>query len=483
MECFRFAARQTVRSATLTLMVALFVLCFVGHGISQAAPNSASIEGTVRNSQGAPVPAAMVHLQSKDGVQTLAALTDGKGSYRFSALRDGVYTLRVEMSGFADRISDIIVLQANETKTVNFNLGATTVGGSPTPSTGTPEFFDEPHFSVAGVTDTTNLGGHGSDIVARTRDTLSKDTSSLGGGPNRGSPSEAAVYESERAKVQDLLAHSETAELHHSLADIDEKLGNPVEAVHEYQRAAELSPSEANLFDWGSELLLHHAPEPALEVFQKGNRSFPKSMRMLLGMGAAWYAHGSFEEAVRRVCDASDLQPENPTPYLFLGRMQSAESRTLPDVVNKFARFAKLHPENALANYYYAVGIWKERKSPVEAEVRARVESLLMSAVRLDPKLADAYLQLGILHSEQKDLSKAISDYQHAIQVDPNAETAHYQLAQAYRQKGEPDKARAELKVYDELVKQSAENNERERHEIQQFVYTLRDRPASLPAK
>jgi hypothetical protein len=151
MECFRFAARQTVRGATLTWMLALFVLCFVGHDVSQVAPNSASIEGTVRNSQGAPVPAAMVHLQSKDGVQTLAALTDGKGSYRFSALPDVAYTVRVEMSGFADRISDIIVLRANETKIVNLNLGTTTVGGSPTPSTGTPEFFDEPHFTVAGV--------------------------------------------------------------------------------------------------------------------------------------------------------------------------------------------------------------------------------------------------------------------------------------------------------------------------------------------
>src|SRR5258708_7952993 len=207
MECFRFAARQTVRSATLTWMVALFVLCFVGHGVSQVAPNSASIEGTVRNSQGAAVPAAMVHLQSKGGVQRLAALTDGKGSYRFSALPDGAYTLRVEMSGFADRISDIIVLQSNETKNVNLNLGATTVAGSPTPSTGSTEFFDERHFRVAGVTDTTNLGGHGSDTVACTRDTLSKETSSLGGGPNRGSPSEATAYESERAKVQDLLAH------------------------------------------------------------------------------------------------------------------------------------------------------------------------------------------------------------------------------------------------------------------------------------
>jgi hypothetical protein len=54
-------------------------------------------------------------------------------------------------------------------------------------------------------------------------------------------------------------------------------------------------------------------------------------------------------------------------------------------------------------------------------------------------------------------------------------EEAHYRLAQAYRQIGEADKAKAELQIYDQMSKESAENSERERHEIRQFVYTLRD--------
>jgi hypothetical protein len=53
------------------------------------------------------------------------------------------------------------------------------------------------------------------------------------------------------------------------------KLGNPLEAVREYQRAAELDASEQYLFDWGTELLTHRALEPAAEVFTKGNRLFP----------------------------------------------------------------------------------------------------------------------------------------------------------------------------------------------------------------
>jgi len=106
----------------------------------------------------------------------------------------------------------------------------------------------------------------------------------------------------------------------------------------------------------------------------------------------------------------------------------------------------------------------------------------LRNAIRLDPKFAAAYLQLGILHFEQRDGPQAISDYQQAIQANPQMEEAHYRLLQAYRQVGDSAKAEAELQIYDRIAKESAQKAERERHEIRQFVYTLRDQPpAQVP--
>jgi hypothetical protein len=61
-------------------------------------------------------------------------------------------------------------------------------------------------------------------------------------------------------------------------------------------------------------------------------------------------------------------------------------------------------------------------------------------------------------------------------------EEAHYRLLQAYRQVGDSAKAEAELQIYDRIAKESAQKAERERHEIRQFVYTLRDQPpAQVP--
>jgi tetratricopeptide (TPR) repeat protein len=450
--------------------LAAFIL-FTMLPLSLHAQAEASLRGTIRDSQGKPVAGATVNLHANDAALSQTARTDSQGKFSFPALHGGVYGLRAEMDGYSDAEIASLFLGPAESKNVDLALQpARMPASSPNRKS---EFFDQPQFTVAGVTDTTNLGGHGSDTIVRARETLAKETVSLGKDSAGAAP--IANYARERDNLQLLLAHQDKPELHHSLGDVQEKLGNSLEAVREYQRAAELDPSESYLFDWGSELLLHHAPEPASEVFARGNRLFPASVRMLIGMGAAWFARGDFDQAVLRIAEASDLNPNDSVPYLFLGRIQSAEPTPSEKIVEKLHRFIGQQPENAEANYYYAVGLWKLRKGP-QAGVE-QVESFLRKAIHLDPQLGAAYLQLGILHSDQRDDARAIADYQQAIQVDPQMEEAHYRLAQAYRQMGDAAKADAELKIYDRIVKESAQKADRERHEIRQFVYTLRDQP------
>ena len=120
-----------------------------------------------------------------------------------------------------------------------------------------------------------------------------------------------------------------------------------------------------------------------------------------------------------------------------------------------------------------------ERKSPEEVEDVDRVKSLLEKAVHLDPKLGLGYLELGVIYSEQKDFPKAISAFQRAIEATPQLEQAHYRLAQLYRQAGETSKAHAELQLYEQISAEKNQEIERQRHELQQFVYQLRDRTAA----
>jgi tetratricopeptide (TPR) repeat protein len=348
----------------------------------------------------------------------------------------------------------------------------------------TPQFYDEPRFTVAGVTDATNLGGHGSDVVVRTKETLAKETVSLGKQiPSNHVEDKAGADEGAlRAAVE---RDSGNAELHHRLAGVEENLKHPLEAVREYQRAAELNPSESYFFDWGTELLAHRAPEAALEVFAKGNRLFPDSPRMLVGLGVAWHARGAYDQAADCLLEATDLNPSDPMPYLFLAKLQNVEAIPSDAVVEKLARFVRIHPDNALANYYYASSLWRRARGAADAAIRAQVLALLEKAVHLDPTLGLAYLLRGVVDSDAGDLPKAILSFRRAIDANPLLEEPHYRLSLAYRRAGEKEKAQHELELYQHLSKKAAAEAERERLEIPQFVIALRDAksPTDQPQK
>ena len=541
------AIAPPAKYASLIWCLIIFFLLASRSARGQEAERASTLRGVVLDSQGKPAVSAIVHLQPANGAQDLTARTDERGLYSFVSLHKGVYALRAEMSGFADATVQSIFIRQTEAKEIDLTLGPAQTALKPKSSS--PEFFDQPQFTVSGVTDTTSLGGHGSDTVTRARDTVAKQTASLGTVPTaaqlpsraaseavlRGkverdprdfkancelgeflissgrardaleyldyavelepanyesaydlalANAEAGNYSRARDGIQTLLVHYDKAEPHHLLAEVQEKLGNPLEAVHEYESAAALDPSEPYFFDWGSELLLHHAPEPAIDVFTQGNHLFPHSARMLIGLGAAWFVSGSYDQAVARICEASDLNAQDLVPYLFLGKIQSAQASAPEVLVAKLHQFVILQPENADANYYYAVALWKQRRSSSDASAIAQVESFLNKAVRLDSNYASAYLLLGVVHSGQGDFPRAISEYQHAIQADAQIqdlvalEEAHYRLSQAYRRIGQEDKAEAELRLYDQAAKESSQQAERERHEILQFVYTLRDQPS-----
>jgi tetratricopeptide (TPR) repeat protein len=444
-------------SATL-LAIALLAAC--PHGQSQNPEGSATLQGSVRDPHGHPVAAATVHLQRKTGEQPLAARTDSAGRYWFPALREGTYTVRAESSGYSAAAFGPFSLGRKEAKKVDLTLES--------------GFFDEPNFIVAGVTDASSHGGHGSDTVLRSSEALARATASL----SKESSANTAAPSAEQLR-QAIEREPANAELHHRLADADEKLGNSLEAVREYQRATELDATESNLFDWGAELLTHRAVDQAIEIFSKGNRLFPRSVRMLLGLAASWYSRGAYDQAAQRFFEACDLNAGDPDPYLFLGKVQSVEIVQADGYLERMRRFARLQPDDALANYYYAASLWKRWNGPADSETRTKVQSLLEKAVRLDPNLGAAFLQLGIFHSDLKNFPNAISAYQKAIAINPGLEEAHYRLAQAYRLTGEELKAQNEFAVHARLSKEAAEDLERERREIQQFVFALRGSSAS----
>jgi len=518
----------------------------------------AQIEGIVRDAVGEPVAGASVRLLEESGSSSVESQTNAEGIFTFLAVRAGTYSVKLEKSGFRDLIEKSIKLDPAEKKHCDFVLQAstaTTAASTASSSLSAIELDDRPVFTVAGITDSTAGGGHGSETRMRTGEALAKATLNLESGETAGaapkagesnlephtSESElrAALRQSPRGfeanhnlgefylhsrrcpeaisflqtayqtnpanhvnafdfalalsaceefskaheQVNQMLANDkglgrqDEASLRRLLGDLDERLDDPLAAAREYERAAGLDSSEQNYFAWGTELLLHRATAPAVEVFAAGARLHPDSARMLAGLGAALYTSGSAEEAAQRLCEASDLDPSRPTPYLFLGKMQESASASLPCAEQKLARFAQDQPENVLANYYYATALWKRDRGSANSDALAHAIALLQKSAAIDPKFDLANLQLGNIYLARGALQEALAAYQKSVAANPGNSEAHYRLGLTYKRLGEETKAQREFSEYKQLNQAQAAAVERERRELRQFLFVFKDQP------
>ncbi len=515
------AKRKTMRVFAATTLAFLFVCVSTTFGSAAAAEaltqgasaKSITVSGSVRNAGGEPISGADVYLDREKKPAIAHAVSADDGSFKLTVDRGGTYTVRAAKTGWTGDQSDPIELPRDANKRVelvmensrNENPKTATGARTSTPVSGNTasgtsgtngiEFSDEPSFTVAGVTDRSNLGLHGSDTTARTSDALARETAHLKGeDADKITHADAAatqkyqsalVLESKgdftaaRDLTQKALASGDDAEGHHLLGDLDEKMNDPLGAVREYERAARMYPSEQNYFDWGSELLLHKAAQPAVEVFTKGASLHPDSSRMLAGLGAAQYGVRSYEDAARSLCEASDLKPSEAAPYLFLGQMEKTVNGPLTCAEEKLAQFAEQQPANAAANYYYALSLIKREKDSRTGGNPRAAQTLLEKSIRLDPKYGAAYVELGALAFQRGDFPQAIKNYQQAIAVSPQLSEAHYRLSLAYKRSGDDAAAKREMETYQSAEKAESAQAEEQNRDLKQFLVILKSQPAA----
>ena len=284
-----------------------------------------------------------------------------------------------------------------------------------------------------------------------------------------------------RRLLQDLLKRKNSAELHNLLGEVEEKDNNFVAAVNEYQTAAHLDPSEGNLFDWGSELLLHRTLDAAIEVFQNAAQRYSDSPRLAIGLGIAYYSRGNYDDAVKALLRAADLAPNDARVYFFLSRAYDSSPGQAVDVIEHFRRFAELQPGNGRAQYYYAMSLWKGKRAQDPGLDFTQIEKLLQTSIQLDPALAEAHLQLGNLYADQTKFKDAIPEYLRALALNSDLADAHYRLGQAYIRTGDREHGQAQLQAYQKLREEHLADLDRQRAEIRQFVYSSRETAPAAP--
>lgn len=262
---------------------------------------------------------------------------------------------------------------------------------------------------------------------------------------------EVGETENSRHIVEALIRQKDKAELHNLLGEVEEREGHVQQSAEQYEIAARMDPSEGNLFDLANELLLHRDFQPALKVLDYATQKYPRSARLRVALGVAHYSLGQYDQALDALCQAVDLDPKDTRALDFLGKMYDIAPDKAEEVTKRLARFAREYPNNAAANYYYALSLRRRTTQGHSAGADKEAGKLLQQATRLKPDWADPHYQLGLLYEDERQPANAIHEYQIAVRLQPNFAKAHYRLARLYEKNGQTQLAQSEFHAFEAL--------------------------------
>src|ERR1041384_3304209 len=109
-----------MRKAPLTFLLLTFCLITVAHGQG----TTSRVTGTVRDSNGASIPGALVTLTNEATGVSFTAQTSDSGTYSFDLVQVGNYTVSIEKQGFKKFVSQNNAINVNLPTTVNATLEA-----------------------------------------------------------------------------------------------------------------------------------------------------------------------------------------------------------------------------------------------------------------------------------------------------------------------------------------------------------------------
>ena len=212
--------------------------------------NGLTIRGTVRDSSGKPVRDARVRLE-ENGRLTAVVSTNSDGSFAFPTIRAGSYVINAQKSGLRSRAVTVPVASPVNGSHVDLVLEVPndqkTSTGALQSSTDALAFADKPNFTVAGITDWTAVGGHGSDASLRTSEALARETATLKPAEKTaiaaGSATETASSATE-ASLRNAVAQSpESFEANHQLGEFCFRKRSYGEAIPPFEAAYQIDPT------------------------------------------------------------------------------------------------------------------------------------------------------------------------------------------------------------------------------------------------
>lgn len=319
------------------------------------ADSETAIHGAVRDTNGKPMPGSVVTLSQSQGATRREATADTGGHFDFQNIKPANYSLQAEWHG---QRSLAVQIEASTDSSANVvTLVIAAAAGTPRGATGDKtaamEFADEPSFTIAGVTDWTAVGGHGSDANLRTSETLARQTSLMQDTETQhrlpGLPAESPEARESETELREALTKAPRSfRANHALGDFLLRAGHAQESVPLLQAADRIDPANR---DNGYELVLAykmtgdltHAREQADRLLHAGTDG--NAHRIL---GEIDEAQGDPLNAVREFEAAARVDP-NEENYFSWGS-ELLLHRAIWQAKEVFEKGAAAYPKSSRMN-------------------------------------------------------------------------------------------------------------------------------------
>jgi tetratricopeptide (TPR) repeat protein len=236
---------------------------------------------------------------------------------------------------------------------------------------------------------------------------------------------------------------------------------SPAEAVVQLQDAIRKNPQiESNYTDLGNVLLSTQNFSEAALVLEAARSRFPGSAQAALSLGVAYYGLRRFPDSVAAFLEAGRLDGNVEQPVAFLRRMPENWADRKEEVIRLFTAFAESHPRSALA--HFALG----QATADAAELR--------QAIKLNPRMPDAHMELGSVLERQRDLAGALAAFKRAAELAPKNPIPHYRLSRLYARAGDSVRAEAERTLHEKLSSEAKAELDRRQAATKHLQLTVR---------
>jgi tetratricopeptide (TPR) repeat protein len=279
-----------------------------------------------------------------------------------------------------------------------------------------------------------------------------------------------ALESAERARnIQD------SASLESLIGDIQEKQGNSLAAVHSYQAAVTLDPSEERYhLGLALELLRHQTFDAALAVLNQSSTLFPDSIRVKILLGLTYYFVDRSADAIHALLEATTLDPNDEVAARYLGEILLQDASTPdPAATAHLCKFADEHPKNKTADAFCGGVLLRLARDSADDSRRAEIIRRLQHAALAGPKESVAHCQLGKAFEWTEQWRQAKPEMETCVRLDPDSPDGHYQLSRIYRRLGLTKLANQQTSLQEAAARRQSEESVRRTESVTRFLVLL----------